>query len=445
MSTITAADVHRANLSLHRSGAVWSRGPGLNDVGPGNYLKSGHAGESVVALQRMLQSAGIPIEPKGQFGRDTRRAVRAFQRAHGCKVDGIVGPETMTALRRAQGSELNPAARKVIGQTPSRTNAPPPSGPTIPASRLIQQDEARRRRRGPESTPTPAAPPTNRPVGTSTSTTGPAPKPTVTTTKLAKPQTANERTADATHRRNMLDGYQKLKDSKGKGWAGNCNLFANRAMWTAGKDVKTAAESTRKTAMNAALDKANKDALANAPGGRLTRSQQRRLARTRSRIRGRFAAKNMHNYLPPLKQGNDKAFRGNSIRELASHINQGGEPRMRPGMTIHVKAFPHEKDPYGKSTRDPNNPKDQNHHWFTYIGKNDKGEPMFTDSRGKQRTADDCDRWLRGWMKGTLRRGQTRFGDYSMMKDRLTREGKYVRGKLQPGVQPTIEGVYSPY
>jgi peptidoglycan hydrolase-like protein with peptidoglycan-binding domain len=32
------------------------------------------------------------------YGRQTRRAVRRFQRAHGLTVDGIIGPQTLAAL-----------------------------------------------------------------------------------------------------------------------------------------------------------------------------------------------------------------------------------------------------------------------------------------------------------------------------------------------------------
>lgn len=46
---------------------------------------------------RVLQQR-LGIKDDGQFGAGTEQAVRAFQRAHGLSVDGIVGDKTWTAL-----------------------------------------------------------------------------------------------------------------------------------------------------------------------------------------------------------------------------------------------------------------------------------------------------------------------------------------------------------
>ena len=68
----------------------------------GGMLKKGSKGPRVVAAQQAL---GIPAD--GIFGRQTKRAVKAFQAANGLEVDGIIGPITSAALlrrRRDDGS-----------------------------------------------------------------------------------------------------------------------------------------------------------------------------------------------------------------------------------------------------------------------------------------------------------------------------------------------------
>ncbi|RKS68493.1 putative peptidoglycan binding protein [Motilibacter peucedani] len=57
-------------------------------------LRRGSHGPAVVELRTRL---GLP--PAEQFSRATALAVRAFQRAHGLAVDGVVGPQTWGALR----------------------------------------------------------------------------------------------------------------------------------------------------------------------------------------------------------------------------------------------------------------------------------------------------------------------------------------------------------
>jgi peptidoglycan hydrolase-like protein with peptidoglycan-binding domain len=56
-------------------------------------------GEDVRELQTLLKAAGF--DPKGIdgiFGPNTDKAVRAYQKSKGLKVDGIVGPMTWGAL-----------------------------------------------------------------------------------------------------------------------------------------------------------------------------------------------------------------------------------------------------------------------------------------------------------------------------------------------------------
>ncbi|WP_017302844.1 peptidoglycan-binding protein [Spirulina subsalsa] len=72
-------------------------------------LKRGMAGEAVAEVQTLLRNRGYSIlygvngAGRGQFGPQTEQAVRQFQGSVGLPVDGIVGPNTLTALRSGTG------------------------------------------------------------------------------------------------------------------------------------------------------------------------------------------------------------------------------------------------------------------------------------------------------------------------------------------------------
>ena len=61
-------------------------------------LKLGEKGDMVVWAQERLIGAGEEVPVTGVFGRPTRKAVVAFQRAHGVPADGQIGTATWTAL-----------------------------------------------------------------------------------------------------------------------------------------------------------------------------------------------------------------------------------------------------------------------------------------------------------------------------------------------------------
>jgi NlpC/P60 family/Putative peptidoglycan binding domain len=61
-------------------------------------VQFGERSNAVAAVQRRLAANGICVAVDGEFGPVTRRAVRAFQRAHGLMADGVVGRKTWGAL-----------------------------------------------------------------------------------------------------------------------------------------------------------------------------------------------------------------------------------------------------------------------------------------------------------------------------------------------------------
>lgn len=55
---------------------------------------------SVQAYQRLLIKKGYRIKDDGFNGQQTDGAVRDFQKRHGLKADGFVGPKTLAKLRQ---------------------------------------------------------------------------------------------------------------------------------------------------------------------------------------------------------------------------------------------------------------------------------------------------------------------------------------------------------
>ncbi|MGY4772684.1 penicillin-insensitive murein endopeptidase [Kribbella sp. CWNU-51] len=75
---------------------------------------SGNRGADVQAIQYLLQYNGQPVDADGVFGATTVTAAKAFQTAKGLGVDGIVGPQTWTALTPTIRSGDNNAAVKAL-------------------------------------------------------------------------------------------------------------------------------------------------------------------------------------------------------------------------------------------------------------------------------------------------------------------------------------------
>src|SRR5947208_15068131 len=88
----------------------------LASGGSSTLLQRGSSGGSVAAVQRALG-----VNPTGNFGPVTARAVRAFQRSHGLTVDGIVGPQTSAALVLGGAATATASAPRAAAGAPTGT------------------------------------------------------------------------------------------------------------------------------------------------------------------------------------------------------------------------------------------------------------------------------------------------------------------------------------
>lgn len=73
-------------------------------------IRKGSKGTYVKEVQQALISLGYDVGKTGadgKFGRNTQKAVKAFQKASGLTADGIVGPKTYAALEKAGGGGVN--------------------------------------------------------------------------------------------------------------------------------------------------------------------------------------------------------------------------------------------------------------------------------------------------------------------------------------------------
>jgi cell wall-associated NlpC family hydrolase len=88
--------VFMAVVTAQADAAKWQRAT-LGD----RTLQKGTAGNDVKTLQMLLSRRGFEVPSTGYFGTVTKRKVSQFQRSRGLTADGIVGPATWSALKRA--------------------------------------------------------------------------------------------------------------------------------------------------------------------------------------------------------------------------------------------------------------------------------------------------------------------------------------------------------
>ncbi|MCA1680655.1 MAG: peptidoglycan-binding protein [Actinobacteria bacterium] len=111
-------------------------------------LRQGASGPDVKALQRFLTRAGQATGVDGQFGRGTKRAVRAFERSQRRRVDGVVTPLDVRVLRDVaiNGGAVATAANTRWRATGRATTPGQPTGPP-PGSRVPFRIRGRRTHR----------------------------------------------------------------------------------------------------------------------------------------------------------------------------------------------------------------------------------------------------------------------------------------------------------
>ncbi|MEG4804376.1 peptidoglycan-binding protein [Microcoleus sp. ARI1-B5] len=100
----------------------------LNLVYPALAIKmtKGDSGPEVAELQKTLQDAGyFRSKPTGFYGPVTQAAVKKFQTDNNLKVDGIVGPQTLSALKGKPPAAS--ADKESAGKTSSKIDRPSPS------------------------------------------------------------------------------------------------------------------------------------------------------------------------------------------------------------------------------------------------------------------------------------------------------------------------------
>ncbi len=135
----------------------------------GEYIQKGDKGKDVKSIQQMLIKDGYSVGAcgaDGVFGKATETALRAYQKDHGLKVDGIVGNQTLTSLTSGEKAPVGkitipvPAPKQTTPtatkkETPKSTVKPTPPTPTPKPTKPVAT---------PAPTPPPSKPQTNKPT-----------------------------------------------------------------------------------------------------------------------------------------------------------------------------------------------------------------------------------------------------------------------------------------
>lgn len=69
-------------------------------LAPTSIVRKGDRGDEVRWVQTELNECGATLKVDGVFGDNTYKAVKAYQKAHGLEIDGIVGEKTIASLKK---------------------------------------------------------------------------------------------------------------------------------------------------------------------------------------------------------------------------------------------------------------------------------------------------------------------------------------------------------
>ena len=103
-------------------------------------LRRGSKGAAVRNVQLLLNTAGASpaLNDDGDFGGKTEAAVKAFQKSVGLFIDGVVGPQTRTALKQAtqkvKPGRAEPDKSAMVGAVPG--SFAPGAYPAAPPSNV---------------------------------------------------------------------------------------------------------------------------------------------------------------------------------------------------------------------------------------------------------------------------------------------------------------------
>jgi YVTN family beta-propeller protein len=118
----------------------------INLVNPALAIRKGDSGSEVAQLQKTLQDAGyFNRQPTGFYGSVTQAAVQKFQAENNLKVDGIVGPKTLSALKVKPEATEADSAEKI---SPNSDNSSPSSSANQNQNQL--EDSTKQQSKTPE-------------------------------------------------------------------------------------------------------------------------------------------------------------------------------------------------------------------------------------------------------------------------------------------------------